>query len=281
MAEGYESKIINNLGIKPINPLQCGVQKCPGDYSFGPAMRDFWILHFIISGKGVLTKGDATYSVSENEIFVIAPYETAYYKADSEHPWQYIWIGFSSEMPLPKILTENNVLSAPHLRDTFISAYYDEFFTKAYTVGTYEYFLCGKIWEILGKLLQSDQKPLTVYESYIRPAIAMMHSEFTSVLTVEEIAKKLNLSYGYFEQIFKTETGITPKKYMNELRLRKAVLLMLQRNCSVTVAASSVGYPDIFAFSRAFKKYYGCSPTEYIKTHSEKKATLKIYSKDI
>ena len=278
LAEGFERKIMTNVGIKPINPIQCGVQKCPSDYSFGPAIRDFWLLHFVISGKGVFTKGNNTYSVKENEIFVIRPYETAYYKADKDEPWKYIWIGFSTDAQLPDVLTNEDVINAPHLRQTFTSAYYDDFFTETRTDGAYEYFRCGKIWEILGKLIQLNRKPPSVYESYVRPAIGMMISEYQSALTVGDIAKRLHISYGYFSDIFRAETGMTPKKYLNKLRLNKAVLMMTLRGFNATLAANAVGYPDVFAFSRAFKRHFGCSPTEYVKSHSGENATVNIKS---
>ena len=100
-------------------------------------------------------------------------------------------------------------------------------------------------------------------------------------MLTKDIAAKLNISYGYFEQLFKSETGTTPKKYLNVLRLRKAVQLITRRNFSVTVAAASVGYADVFAFSRAFKNHYGVSPSEYKKAYLEEKQVTLIRSKDI
>lgn len=280
MAEGFNKKIITNVGLKPINPIQCGMQECPPEYSFGPAVRDFWLLHFVISGKGIFTKENVEYSVKENEIFVIRPYETARYKADKNEPWSYIWIGFSTECEVPEVLNSENVIEAPYLKETFESAYMDEFFTETSTDGAYEHFLCGKIWEIFGKLIQLGEKTPSAYESYVRPAIGMMVSEYQSALTVGDIAKRLHISYGYFSDIFHKETGMTPKKYLNKLRLDKAKLLLTLRGFSITLTASAVGYPDVFAFSRAFKKYVGCSPTEYVKNHSGENATLAIKHND-
>ena len=45
-------KFIIDQNLTPINPLQCGRQECPPGQSYGPIVRDIWILHFVMSGKG-------------------------------------------------------------------------------------------------------------------------------------------------------------------------------------------------------------------------------------
>jgi len=57
----------------------------------------------------------------------------------------------------------------------------------------------------------------------------------------------------------------SPREYLATLRMNKAAELLCG-GFGVTVVAASVGYPDVFSFSRAFKNYYGLPPTEYVKT---------------
>jgi AraC-like DNA-binding protein len=57
----------------------------------------------------------------------------------------------------------------------------------------------------------------------------------------------------------------SPREYLTSLRMNKAAELLCD-GFGVTVTAASVGYPDVFSFSRAFKNYYGLPPTEYVKT---------------
>ena len=263
MVKGFRNKLIINSGFKPINPMQCGKCQCPSGYGYGPAMRKFWLLHFVISGKGRLINSKGCYDVSENQMFVIRPYETVTYVADKNDPWNYIWIGFTTEMDPPPILHSEDTIYAPYLREIFISAYHDEFFADENTNGAYERFLCGVIWQIFGKLMHSSSKRLSVYECYIRPAISIMKTDYHSAMTVSDIAARLHISRGYFTEIFKSETGVSPKKYLNDIRMKKVADLIVRNGASLTVAASSVGFPDVFTLSRAFKAYYGCTPTEY------------------
>lgn len=267
MANGFRKMIISNLGLKPIDPIQCGLQSCPPEHTFGPAIRDFWLLHFVMSGKGRLINNQGEFEVSENELFVIAPYQTAKYIADKNDPWSYIWIGFKSDMPLPEILSESSVIKAPHLRKCFHDAFHDDFFTENRSDGSYEHFLCGMIFQIIGKLINTNNKKPSAYDSYVRPAIGIMETEYHSQLTVEEIAKRLHVSKGYFFNVFKAETGKTPQKYLEKVRMSKSTVLLTMRRLNVTLTAASVGYPDVFAFSRAFKRHFGVSPTEYAEKH--------------
>ena len=262
-SKNLSRRFIIDQELEPINPLQCGKQECPSAYSYGPRTRDIWILHFVISGKGKLFKKGAQYTVRENEMFVIRPFETVTYTADKNEPWHYIWIGFTAKT-LPTVLEQSDVIPAPYLKDLFLSAYYTDKFDTLNALGGYEHFLCGIIWQIFGCLIQNTKMNATVTEIYIKPAITRMTISFSNTaLNVSMIANELHISAEHFSRIFKSETGISPKKYLTDIRMKKAAEYLAKESSSVTETADAVGFPDVLAFSRAFKRYYGCAPTEY------------------
>ena len=100
-----------------------------------------------------------------------------------------------------------------------------------------------------------------------------MKYEFHTEITVSEIAKRLHIARTYFSDIFKARKGISPKRYLYELRMEKAAELLLKHGINATATANSVGYPDVFAFSRAFKRYYKYAPTEYVKKYKSQGTT--------
>ena len=264
----WSGKLIINQKLEPINPIQCGKQICPPRYSYTSESRDFWILHFVISGKGTLINKNGKQNVSENEIFVIRPLEKVTYTADADEPWQYIWIGFTSKNHVPQILEKSDVIYTPYLKEQFNRAYNSEHFENVDTYGAYEHYLCGIIWEIFGLLIQNSKKDTSAANNYIKPAMTIMELYyFDTKLTVTEIASRLRISQEHFSRIFKEETGSSPKKYLNGIRMQKAVEFLTQSDDTVTQIAKKVGFPDTFAFSRAFRNYYGCSPTEYAKNY--------------
>ena len=262
MPKSYKPKILLNQGFSQINPVQCGMRECDASHSFGPCIRDYYILHFVISGRGTFVCDNNVYQVYENQVFVIRPHETVYYEADSSDPWSYIWIGFTSTLELPALLTNEDVITAPYLKELFINAYDgDNVFMSGSSVGAYEHHLCGIIWQIFGRLhafSASDTKA----DMYVNLAISIMKSE--SRVVIDSLAGRMHLSKGYLSRLFKEKCGISPAKYSFNLRMERASELLLS-GTSVTDTARYTGFPDLFAFSRAFKRHYGLSPTEYVK----------------
>lgn len=89
---------------------------------------------------------------------------------------------------------------------------------------------------------------------------------------IPEIAKNASLSQFYFFRNFKNAFGITPYQYMVDKRLDHAKTL-IQKNYSIHAVASECSYPDVFTFSKAFKKKYGYAPSA-VKNIS--KANLRL-----
>jgi len=89
-------------------------------------------------------------------------------------------------------------------------------------------------------------------------------SNYTENLTVAQISKIAGLSEYHFFRLFKQMMGITPYQYIISARLKTAAQL-LKSDFSVSDVAISMGFADIFTFSKAFKKHFGISPTFFAK----------------
>lgn len=96
-----------------------------------------------------------------------------------------------------------------------------------------------------------------------------MSVEYVNDITVQQVAEKVNLDRSYFSTLFKAEMGISPQKYLMNLRLEKAAELLTIYGESSTMAGISVGYPDLYHFSKIFKQHFGYSPREYRKRWAE------------
>lgn len=79
------------------------------------------------------------------------------------------------------------------------------------------------------------------------------------------VSNKLNISEVYLRKLFAKHMGISPSQYIKKLRMERAKQYMLE-GYSATQMAESVGYSEIYQFSRAYKQYFGFSPskTEFI-----------------
>lgn len=84
-------------------------------------------------------------------------------------------------------------------------------------------------------------------------------------ITLDELSKKVNLNKTYFVKRFKIMWGISPMKFINNMRIEKAKQLIIKGNLSIQQIADSIGFNSIHYFSRAFKQSEGVAPTEYYK----------------
>ncbi len=72
----------------------CGWEHCRPSYRFGPNGRATHVLHLVREGKGTLEMNKKKYYLTKGDMFYISPAVNAWYEADQEEPWSYIWIGF-------------------------------------------------------------------------------------------------------------------------------------------------------------------------------------------
>ena len=85
-----------------------------------------------------------------------------------------------------------------------------------------------------------------------------------SDLSIREIADRSFMSEVYFRKLFKEEYGVSPQKYIIDLRIQNAVGLISAGYYSLKEVAYMSGYHDYKYFSVEFKKIVGVSPSEYL-----------------
>jgi AraC-like DNA-binding protein len=81
--------------------------------------------------------------------------------------------------------------------------------------------------------------------------------------TVEELAEKCSTSVSQFRRNFKKRTGMLPKEYIEELKLRHAANTLVSTSLPIKEIAFKFGYRDPFHFSRRFKHRFGVAPESY------------------
>lgn len=102
--------------------------------------------------------------------------------------------------------------------------------------------------------------------SVISPAIERIHEVYASgAPTISELAKMCGVTPEYFRMLFKKEKGISPLKYINNLRLDCAMRLLSSGMYSVAEASEMSGFYDTSYFSREFRKHFGVPPSKVCK----------------
>lgn len=96
----------------------------------------------------------------------------------------------------------------------------------------------------------------------IETAIQIIHRELHRNLPIGELASEVRLSPWHFIHLFKSQTAVTPKQYILQLRMKRAESLLDNSFLSVKEIAADVGFADRSHFSREFKRYWGMTPSE-------------------
>lgn len=117
-----------------------------------------------------------------------------------------------------------------------------------------------KMQELINLLLFSSET-----ESIIQLACRLIDAGIGGKVTMPGIAAELNMSYSSFRKRFNVEMGISPGKYLICKRIENAHVMLEDGQLTVGEIAGSLGYPDIYSFSRQFKKFTGLSPSAVMK----------------
>ena len=249
--------ITTKLHCSPIKPMLFGWHDCPPGHRHNcSVVRGFWLIHFVVRGFGNFYYKGEEYRLGPGDLFIIPPLQEHLYVADSEKPWEYIFIGFNL---LGDTVPES--LYDPVVRCPEVHPIFEEMKRAGELQEGRGAFFNARIWDLIA-VLQSKKAPK---KDSIDLAIDLINAHYTEGLTVQQLADILHLSRGHFTLLFKKKFGIPPQQYLIEMRLDQAANLMQNEGYSPSAAAFSVGYNDVYQFSKAFKKHFGISPRNYIK----------------
>jgi transcriptional regulator GlxA family with amidase domain len=94
----------------------------------------------------------------------------------------------------------------------------------------------------------------------IQQAQLLIARRYHETIVVERLARELHIGYSSFRQVFKTQTGLSPKQYQLQIRLQKAQDFLANTSKSVGEIAEILGFNTPYHLSNQFKKHVGLAP---------------------
>lgn len=263
----------NNLGLAVYS---CGVQRCAAGHSWGPAIRDHYLIHYIVSGKGVFSSKGNVHQLSLGDGFLVLPSCVASYTADEQEPWEYCWVGFNGSDA--KRLIEQTGLSedAPVFHcehDGKLEDLLTDICNVSGSSPANEARMLGGLFYFLGELIDRlgsiSAQHTTGYE-YVQKAIKFIDYNYSRDIDIEDVAASAGISRSHLYRIFMQHLSMPPNEYLMRYRINKAAALLKAGNLSVGEVAYSTGFSDQLYFSRVFKRHMGVPPSRYLnqKNHA-------------
>lgn len=117
---------------------------------------------------------------------------------------------------------------------------------------------------------QLQKRKHTCPSPKILASLKFIEDNYKEKISVEDLAAEAQMSISRFYPFFKKELGITPIDYINNYRISRAILLLIEdNNDSIENISEQTGFESSAYFRRVFRKVTGLSPREYKKTSLE------------
>lgn len=249
----------------------CGLEKCTPSYSYGPAVRPQYLIHYIIDGEGFYTVNGTTYKLKKNQGFLIWPNIVTYYEADKDNPWTYMWVGFNGVKAQAYLnyanINSNNPIFE-YSKDDSLKDYISEMLKLKEMNYANELKLEGLLYFFMSALAESRKEVFTeniykITELYLEKSIEFIENNYLNNIKINNIADYIGINRSYLTNIFKKHINMSPQEFLINYRIDKACTLLKTTDLSIKTVARSIGYADPLAFSKAFKKVTGMSPKNY------------------
>ena len=254
-----KTRYVINFPEEPLRIREFGYENIGQKAKWGYGRRNYYILHFVLEGKGFFNGCP----VCKDEGFLIRPMESVSYQPDPQDPWNYFWVCFegdAAEGICRRYIGADSRGIFPYSFRSVLTKLLGSLFGNG--AGVNHLHALSVFYYILsqGEGLSAEKR-----NRHVEAAKNYIHLNFHRPITVREIAEVHGLNDRYLYNLFIRHEGISPKQYLNRVRIQNAKLLLRQSDCTVTEVAFSVGFDDVLAFSRFFAKHTGVSPRAFQK----------------
>ena len=255
-----------------MNVDECGIEQGIPGLGYNYEVLKNAVIHYVTKGYGTFKFNGKVYNLKQGDIFILLKGMQVEYVASIDDPWEYYWIGFSGS-------NANEYLNRTSITNSCVANCEENSkipqlilnmceISKTYNPSrSDDILLLKELYSLLYALIEEFPKPFEYKDkelhTYIQDALNFINSNYMHSITVQEIADYVNLSRSYLYKMFIKNLGISPQRYLINLRMYKATLLLKGTKLPIGEVANSVGYSDSLLFSKTFSKHFSMSPLNY------------------
>lgn len=246
----------------------------PADHLFtwerGRTLDCFQVL-CVQRGAGWLeTRKTGRVRIEEGSVFLLFPGVWHRYAPDRETGWSEVWVEFEGE--IPERLRDGGMLSeeAPIFPlvlalDVAERMRFCHELARTQALG-FAGQLAAAALQVLAALVASratDRQSTSHVQNVVRRAKLILLERFEEPLRIRDVARELGIAESHLRRVFKVSTGLSPKDYLLELRMRQVRILLRGSSLTLGEIAERTGYHSGYHLSAEFKKRTGVSPSAW------------------
>lgn len=240
------------------------------------------LIQYTLKGEGAIKIDNIFYTLKPNDAFLIdIPSNSQYYLPKHSSFWEFIYLEFSYEcLPfMRKIYQNNGPILKINISEKLIKQLFD-IYTKALHNQIKTFFentrIAYDLWINLTEYALNLSTAKMSKIDYVKRYIDQNY--YKNELTLDLIADNIGISKYYMCKEFHKKYGISPGKYLREIRISNACrLLTTNDNYTLQKIAQSVGYSNDNYFGKVFKAEKGISPAKYKKKSTKYDLIRTVY----
>lgn len=231
---------------------------------------DAFQLLFITQGSGYFIDRGVEYDISGGEIFILRPGYWHSYAPLETTGWSEYFIGFEGEL-FSKIMEDGLPRNGSNVFMLNNAPEIVKIFNKALEVAKHDdqdtqLLLCSFLTLLISGIIYGKVEAIEDSRSTSRlvaRARSFMENNINSKLSLSRIADEMGVSYTSFSMAFKEQTGLSPVRYFNLLKLQRAKYKLMKTNSSIKQIALECGFSSLEYFCNFFKEETGMTPAVY------------------
>ena len=249
---------------------QFGYEKCASDQKFS-SVRDCFMLHFIVSGKGLYRVRNKSFHLRKGDCFLLIPDEETCYEADPEDPYEYFWIGFRG-VNAKRIIenigfyeNDNFVYHSNEQEQEVLYRYMSGIMLEDDVNDKNYMHALGTLYLILSLLTRSYNSVSSTVKmdaDIWKLIVEFIACNYEKNISVEGIASHFDFHRTSIYKLFKRNANMSPNVYILNYRLDKAMNMVKTTNILFKQIAMNCGFDNLSYFYKEFKKKFGRTPKQ-------------------
>jgi AraC-like DNA-binding protein len=252
--------------------VRAGHNTAKPSYCVGPKIISHYGFHWIIDGEVRVREGAHNVVLGKGDMFCLLPqrsyiYEEVY-RPDSP-PLQMIWLALDgAQMPwiISQLgLSRDSFWKQGHMDHEIWSKL--RYILQVLSKGAADPMRdLGLIYDLLGRMKSKlEVRTQILNKNWLGRVKEYLEVHYTENIRIEDVSRLVGIHRSHVYVAFQRELGCSPMQYLQSLRMGKAAQMLKETSLSVTEIALTLGYPELYSFTRSFKKYFGISPKGYRK----------------